>query len=72
MLIYEYKCLGKNNVTVQDGVGERPAQMWSAMDYGPNGDVLPREVELILNALAKDHWEPVSLGYPYIFRRHVA
>jgi|HubBroStandDraft_1064217.scaffolds.fasta_scaffold352262_2 hypothetical protein len=72
MLTYEYKCLGRGSVEVTDSTGTRPEYLWGVMDRDHNGiGIQPLPVEMILNALAKDGWEPVSLDFPYIFRRHL-
>jgi hypothetical protein len=67
---HEYKVLGKGGVEAHDSTGSRSVSLHYAIDSEHmGGGCKPREVEQILNALAAEGWELVTLAFPYVFRR---
>lgn len=60
--VYEYKVLGHEPVQV-DGTSHKLSDVLSTVGLHP------RYAESALNALAAEGWEPVSLDFPFVFRR---
>lgn len=68
--VYEYKVIGKSEIPVEDNIGTAGASLHYAIDREHNGlNCNLGQIVRILNHLAEDGWEPVTLDFPYVFKR---
>lgn len=70
MTQWEYMVLGRAETEIMTGDGVRGSRSLHLQLEGKVPDTAV--ITAILDRLAADDWEPVSLAFPYVFRRHRA